>query len=346
MAWPKKASGSPPTSRSRDVQGIGLEAGLVDNKSAAIGDVFQGLQFVIRVKDRPRAEPGGGGGSRRSATPAVPSAGCLRCCASSIGRSWPVLAVGLIAGALRFTHLGYPQQRIFDEYYYSKSACIYLGYSNDRCDVNSSDERYWRENRNDTGAWVHPPLGKWMIAAGELAVGTDSYGWRVSSAVTGTATVMLLAVIVQLLFGSPLWTFVGGLLLAVESLNFVQSRTAMLDIFVTFWIVLGFVFLLLDRRWIDRRTPEPPPTTAPSRRRRPRRSEPSEVATPELGTSGAPIPPPPDEIGRRARPARVPAPIWRPWRFAAGVALGAGWRRSGRRRRRSRASCSCRSCGR
>ena len=113
-----------------------------------------------------------------------------------------VLAVGLIAGTLRFTHLGYPQQRIFDEYYYSKSACIYLGYSNDRCDVNSSDERYWRENRNDTGAWVHPPLGKWMIAVGELAVGTDSYGWRVSSAVIGTATVMLLAVIVQLLFGS------------------------------------------------------------------------------------------------------------------------------------------------
>ncbi len=237
-----------------------------------------------------------------------------------------VLAVGLIAGTLRFTHLGYPQQRIFDEYYYSKSACIYLGYSNDRCDVNSSDERYWRENRNDTGAWVHPPLGKWMIAVGELAVGTDSYGWRVSSAVTGTATVMLLAVIVQLLFGSPLWTFVGGLLLAVESLNFVQSRTAMLDIFVTFWIVLGFVFLLLDRRWIERRTPEPSDHGA----------EPLEAPAPGWGAAEAPAPgsgsrpgrpslPLPTRSALPARPARVPAPIWRPWRFAAGVALGAGF---------------------
>ena len=155
-----------------------------------------------------------------------------------------ILAVGAIAGVLRFNHLGYPERRIFDEYYYPKSACIFLGYSNDRCDINSSAERLWRDQQNDTGAWVHPPLGKWMIALGELGFGTESLGWRVSSAVTGTATVMLLAFIVHLLFASAIWTFVGGLLLAVENLNFVQSRTAMLDIFVTFWIVLGFAFLL------------------------------------------------------------------------------------------------------
>jgi dolichyl-phosphate-mannose-protein mannosyltransferase len=197
-----------------------------------------------------------------------------------------IVAVGAIAGLLRFTHLGYPQQRIFDEYYYPKSACIFLGYSNERCDINSRDERSWRDLQNDTGAWVHPPLGKWMIAVGELAFGTDSFGWRVSAAAAGTATVIVLAVILQLLFASPIWTFTGGLLLAVESLNFVQSRTAMLDIFVTFWIVLGFAFLLLDRRWIQRRTQAQDPDEAPP---------------------------------------RAPAPLWRPWRCAAGVALGAGF---------------------
>ena len=31
----------------------GLAAGLVDNKSAAITEVYQGLQFVRRRKDRP-----------------------------------------------------------------------------------------------------------------------------------------------------------------------------------------------------------------------------------------------------------------------------------------------------
>ena len=53
VAWPKKAS-KVPTDLSFDVvQGTGLDAGLVDNKSAAIDGTFQGLQFVVRRKDRP-----------------------------------------------------------------------------------------------------------------------------------------------------------------------------------------------------------------------------------------------------------------------------------------------------
>jgi hypothetical protein len=31
---------------------MGLDAELVDNKSASVDDVYQGLQFVIRLKDR------------------------------------------------------------------------------------------------------------------------------------------------------------------------------------------------------------------------------------------------------------------------------------------------------
>ncbi len=199
-----------------------------------------------------------------------------------------IVAVGFIAATVRLPHLGFPQRRIFDEYYYSKSACVFLGYSNEVCDVNSADERYWRREKNDVGAWVHPPVGKWMIALGELAFEVDPFGWRVGAAVTGTLTVMLLAIIVQLLFGSPIWTFAGGLLLAVESLHVVHSRIALLDGFVAFWIVLGFLCLLLDRRWIERRTPEPAPIV-------------------EGGTPPSP-----------------PAPLWRPWRFLAGVAFGAG----------------------
>ena len=114
------------------------------------------------------------------------------------------------------------------------------------------------------------------------------------AAVTGTATVMLLAVIIQLLWASPIWTFTGGLLLATESLNLVQSRTGTLDIFVAFWVVLVFVFLLLDRRWIERRTPPAPAMDGPS-------------------DANAGVKP------RR----RLPAPLWRPYRFAAGAAGGA-----------------------
>lgn len=54
VAWPKQASKVPTDIGFEDAQGLGLDAGLVDNKSAALSDVFQGLQFVVRREDRPR----------------------------------------------------------------------------------------------------------------------------------------------------------------------------------------------------------------------------------------------------------------------------------------------------
>jgi len=54
VAWPKKASRLPTDLDFGIVQRRGLDAGLVDNKSASITDAFQGLQFVYRLKDRPR----------------------------------------------------------------------------------------------------------------------------------------------------------------------------------------------------------------------------------------------------------------------------------------------------
>lgn len=53
VAWPKKASGVATDLSFEVVQPLGLDAGLVDNKVCAIDDVWSGLRFVHRVKDRP-----------------------------------------------------------------------------------------------------------------------------------------------------------------------------------------------------------------------------------------------------------------------------------------------------
>ena len=53
VAWPKKASGVQTDLSFTLVQEHGLAAGLVDNKTASITDVFQGCQFVLRLRDRP-----------------------------------------------------------------------------------------------------------------------------------------------------------------------------------------------------------------------------------------------------------------------------------------------------
>jgi hypothetical protein len=52
IAWPKKASGVPTDVSDTVVRGIGLAAGLVDNKVCAIDEIWSGLRFVIRIKDR------------------------------------------------------------------------------------------------------------------------------------------------------------------------------------------------------------------------------------------------------------------------------------------------------
>ena len=54
VAWPKKASKLDTDLDFDTVQRIGLDAGLVDNKSAAIDDLWQAVQFVYRVADRGR----------------------------------------------------------------------------------------------------------------------------------------------------------------------------------------------------------------------------------------------------------------------------------------------------
>jgi hypothetical protein len=53
VAWPKKASQISHDLSFEEVQSIGLEAGLVDNKSCSIDEDWQALRFVIRRENRP-----------------------------------------------------------------------------------------------------------------------------------------------------------------------------------------------------------------------------------------------------------------------------------------------------
>jgi hypothetical protein len=52
VAWPKKSSGVATDLSFERVQHIGLDTGLVDVKICAIDDVWSGLKFVTRLKDR------------------------------------------------------------------------------------------------------------------------------------------------------------------------------------------------------------------------------------------------------------------------------------------------------
>jgi hypothetical protein len=61
IAWPKKSANLESDLSFEAVQGIGLDAGLVDNKSCSIDETWQALRFVYRLSDRPTSS------SKRSA---------------------------------------------------------------------------------------------------------------------------------------------------------------------------------------------------------------------------------------------------------------------------------------
>ncbi|KYG79157.1 DUF3052 family protein [Roseivirga echinicomitans] len=52
VSWPKKASKVPTDVDDSIVRKVGLESGLVDVKVCAVDEVWSGLKFVFRLKDR------------------------------------------------------------------------------------------------------------------------------------------------------------------------------------------------------------------------------------------------------------------------------------------------------
>jgi hypothetical protein len=108
---------------------------------------------------------------------------------------------------------------------------------------------------------VHPDGGKWLIAAGEQIFGMTPFGWRVSAAIAGALTVLILCRLVRRMTGSTLLGCVAGLLLATDGLHLVVSRLALLDIFVGLWVVCAVACLVADRDWARAGSPRRPPRT-------------------------------------------------------------------------------------
>ena len=213
---------------------------------------------------------------------------------------WVVtLVITAIAFAIRVVNLGYPNKLVFDETYYAKDGYSLLKFGYERNWPNDANPKVIAgtpDVMQDTAAFVvHPQLGKWLIAAGEQLFGMNSFGWRFASLVFGTLLILVTIRLVRRVSKSTLIGGLAGLLLTLDGLAFVMSRTALLDIFVAFFVVAGVSCLAADRDWFRNRLVD--------------YLERSEL---------------PDLRGRFG-----PALVVRPWRLAAGVcfglALGSKW---------------------
>lgn len=52
ISWPKKSSNVPTDLNENGIRAFGLALGMVDVKVCAVSDIWSGLKFVYRVKDR------------------------------------------------------------------------------------------------------------------------------------------------------------------------------------------------------------------------------------------------------------------------------------------------------
>jgi dolichyl-phosphate-mannose--protein O-mannosyl transferase len=152
---------------------------------------------------------------------------------------------------LRFDRLSMPHAVIFDETYYAPDAYGILRYGVEHNYVSTRNVLMLRGDPHifkGGGEFVaHPPLGKIFIAAGEWLFGLSPFGWRFAVAVVGSLSILLVARIARRMTRSTLLGCVAGLLLALDGLEFVMSRTALLDIFVMFWVLAAFGCLVVDR---------------------------------------------------------------------------------------------------
>lgn len=161
--------------------------------------------------------------------------------------------VTLLAGVLRIVNVGHPHALVFDETYYVKDAWSQwnLGYAATWPD--DADARFVAGETDifttDPSFVVHPPLGKYLIGLGMAVFGADSsFGWRIAAALGGTACVLVLYLLAKALTNSVAFAGVASFLLAIDGIGIAMSRVALLDIFLTLFILLAFWFLVLDRR--------------------------------------------------------------------------------------------------
>ena len=166
------------------------------------------------------------------------------------------LLVTVIGAALRLWNLGQPHAVIFDETYYPKDALALLRFGVEQATVSDADKILLKSDGNwhtvdiFSGAAsfiVHPPLGKWIIGLGELALGATPTGWRISVAIVGIISILLTARIARRLTRSNLVGFLAGLFVALDGMHIVMSRTGLLDIMLGFFVLIAFGCFLLDR---------------------------------------------------------------------------------------------------
>ena len=149
----------------------------------------------------------------------------------------------VVSAILRTIWLDKPQGLlIFDETYYVNAARVILKLpQNPEVFPNAVPGL-------DCGiSLAHPPLAKLLIALSMSIMGHNGWGWRIPSVIFGLLSIFVLYLLLKKVAGNPLVALMGAFLFSFDTLVFVHSRIATLDIFVLGFMLLGFYWYFSGR---------------------------------------------------------------------------------------------------
>lgn len=147
---------------------------------------------------------------------------------------------------IRFIRIDYPKAYVFDEVYYPFTANEYLKGNKDAW-------TYWATPPKDHAyAWVNPPLPQEIMALSmKIFNQNSSFAWRIPGVLIGVISIYLIFVLGKILFKNERVALISAFLFSMDGLNFVQSRTAMLDIYLVTFCLLSLIFILLDSPFLS-----------------------------------------------------------------------------------------------
>lgn len=165
-----------------------------------------------------------------------------------------VLAAMLCAWLFYLVRLDRPSQYIYDEVYHGYTAARLVEGNpdpyNPLAKVPEADRRYFKV----WYVWDHPALAKLPMEVGIKMFGDNPFGWRIASTVFGALGLGVVYGLGRVMFDRTVALLTTALLL-LDGMWFVQSRTSMNDIFLVFFLMLGYLAFYLyltqphDARW-------------------------------------------------------------------------------------------------
>lgn len=152
-----------------------------------------------------------------------------------MARFWLGLIL-VFAFGVRMWRLSIPQEYYFDEVYHAFTAEAYA-----RDDPRGYE--WWHQAPEGVAyEWLHPPFSKLLMGMSIFWLGDNSFAWRLPSAVFGVMVIAAVYWFSKVVSGDRRVGTLAAVMASLDGLLLTQSRIAMNDIFVTFFVVVALGF--------------------------------------------------------------------------------------------------------